>query len=235
MTATKTAPKAQFDRTTQARRSMIRKIQIARKQLAMNEDDYRQGVFDASGRLSLTECTDNQLHRILEWLKAKGFKPLPSARAAAHPMAQKARALWVSLYHLGAVRNEAEHALEAFAKRQLKCERLVWARQSDGNKLIEALKSMGARHGWLQHDRCTGKRLEPIALQASLCSAILIKLKDRGVVPDDWALHDAAEKLCRIKNGKDRPWTAEDYQELAAALGAKLRAFGGPAGSGAAA
>jgi hypothetical protein len=71
----------------------------------------------------------------------------------------------------------------------------VWARQSDANKLIEALKSMGERHGWLQHDRCTGKRLEPIALQASLCSAILIKLKDRGVVPADWALHDAAKSF----------------------------------------
>jgi len=228
MSATKRAPKAQFDGTTQARRSMIAKIQIARKQLAMNEDDYRQGVFDASGRLSLTECTDNQLHRILEWLKSKGFKPLPSARAAAHPMALKARALWVSLYHLGVVHNPAEPALEAFAKRQLKCERLVWARQSDANKLIEALKSMGERNGWLQHDRCTGKRLDPIALQASLCSAILIKLKDRDLVPAGWALHDAAQKLCRIKNGKDQPWTAEDYQTLASALGGKLRELGGP-------
>jgi phage gp16-like protein len=189
---------------------MIAKIQIARKQLGMNEDDYRQGVFDASGRLSLTECTDNQLHRILEWLKGKGFKPLPSARAAAHPMAQKARALWVSLYHLGAVHNAAESALEAFAKRQLKCERLVWARQSDAFRLIEALKSMGERHGWLQHDRCTSKRLEPITLQASLCSAILIKLKDRGVVPADWALHDAAKSCAgsrTVGSGPGQPKT----------------------------
>lgn len=235
MSATKFAPKAQFDASSRDRRLMIAKVNIARQQLNMDEDAYRQAIFDASGQMRLSKCTEPQLHRILDWLKSKGFQPKPGKAGATHPMARKARALWISLYQLGVVHNSADAALEAFAKRQLGCERLAWARQSDGNKLIEALKSMGERAGWLQHDRCTGKRLEPLALQASLCSAILVKLKDRGVVPEVWALHDAAWKLCGIENGRAAPWTAQDYDRLAAALGAKLREFGGPAGSGAAA
>jgi hypothetical protein len=208
---------------------MIAKIQIARQQLQIDEDDYRQAVFDASGQMSLrVHRYPAAQHPRLD--EEQGLSALPRARGATHPMAQS-RALWISLYQLGVVHNAAEAALEAFAKRQLGCERLAWARQSDANRLIEALKSMGERAGWLQHDRCTGKRLEPLALQASLCSAILIKLKERGVVPQAWALHDAAWKLCGIENGRAAPWTATTTSAGEGA-GRKLRAFGGPSGSG---
>lgn len=217
---------AQFDKSSQNRRAMIAKVQIAKTQLAMNEDDYRQILFDQTGKTSLKECSEPQLARVLDVMKAKGFQPLPSKKAASHPMAMKARALWISLYHLGAVDNPAEQALEAFARRQLKCDRLQWARQSDAFRLIEALKNMATRHGWLQHNRATGKAFGPIELQASLCAAILIKLKDAGIAPSDWALHDAAWKLCGIKNAKADPWTASDYERLAKALGLKLRTHG---------
>lgn len=218
------AAPAQFDKGSQNRRAMIAKVQIARQQLAMNEDDYRQILFQQTGRMSLKDCSEPQLARVLDVMKAKGFRPLPSKKAASHPMALKARALWISLYHLGAVHNPAEQALEAFAKRQLKCERLQWAKQSDAFRLIEALKNMAIRHGWLQHNRATGKIFSPVELQASLCAAILIKLKEAGIVPADWHLHDAAFRLCGIANAKPERWSAEDYERLAKVLGEKLRA-----------
>lgn len=222
---------AEFDRSAQHRRSMIAKINIARQQLGMNEDDYRQGLFDTTGHMSLRDCTDAQLERMLGWLKGKGFRPLPGKKAASHPMALKARALWISLYHLGAVHNRSDFALEAFAKRQLGCDRLDWARQSDGYRLIEALKQMGTRAGWLQHDRSTQKPLNPIGLQRSLCNAILIKLKAGKHVPQGWELPDASWKLCGIDTSKFYyPWSAEDYARLAASLGEKLRQLGGPNG-----
>ena len=58
--------------------------------------------------------------------------------------------MWISLYNLGAVRNPSEEALEAFATRQLRVERLQWANQSHCYKLIEALKAMAERAGWHQ-------------------------------------------------------------------------------------
>ena len=221
---------AQFDAANQHRRAMIAKIQVARKDLAMEEDDYRQIVLEKTGRLSLKEASEADLARVLDVMKAKGFRPLAKAGkapAAQHPMARKARALWISLYHLGVVRNPSEQALEAFAARQLKCDRLVWARQSDAFRLIEALKDMGRSAGWVQHDVARQKPLSPEGLQASLCQAILARLKAANHVPGDWGLHDAMWKLCGEENARERAWTAEDYQRLAAQLGNKLRNMGG--------
>jgi len=223
------AKRAQFDRSAQHRRSMYAKINIARQQLNLAEDDYRQMLFDATGEVSLKDCNERQLEAMIALLKSKGFQPLPKAggkSAANHPTARKARALWISLYQLGVVHNPSEKALEAFAKRQLKCDRLVWARQSHGFRLIEALKSMGERAGWTMHDRVRQKPLDPIGLKRSLCNAILAKLKEAEIAPTDWHLGEAAWKLCGIENAKDHGWTASDYEQLADALGAKLRDFG---------
>lgn len=219
---------ARFDASSQHRRSMIAKIQIAKKQLNMVEDDYRQALLDHTGQTSLTGCSDAQLARVLDFMKSKGFSALPRPRTATHPMARKARALWISLYQLGAVHNGSEQALEAFAKRQLKCERMAWANQRDAHKLIEALKSMADRAGWLQHCRVTHKHLTPRQLQSSLCELILAKLKAAGVAPAGWSIEDAQWKLCGIEQRE--AWTAEDFGRLAAALGNKLRAHGGAAG-----
>jgi phage gp16-like protein len=231
MLATKMmARPAQFDRSTQHRRGMMAKINIAKSQIGIDEDDYRQAIFDASGQMSLKACSDFQLDKLLNWFKSKGFKPLPRAGAkgvANHPMARKARALWISLYHLGAVHNSAEQALEAFAKRQLGCEKLVWAKQGDAYRLIEALKSMAVRNGWVQHDRATMKPLSPIALQESLCGAILIKLKEGKVAHASWTLDQAAVRLCGIETSNTaNGYTAEHYERLAKALGAVLREHG---------
>jgi len=123
LTSTARARPASFDRSTSHRRAMLAKIHVARKELALAEDDYRQIMLDETGNTSAADCTEGELERALKRFAALGFKPQPakaSSRAAQHPMARKARALWISLYHLGAVRSPSEQALEAFARRQLK-------------------------------------------------------------------------------------------------------------------
>jgi len=237
--STAAAP-ARFDRSAQHRRSMLAKINIARGQLGLEEDDYRQMLFTATGRTSLKACDDAQLDAMLALLKAKGFRPIPkagSAPAAQHPMARKARALWISLYQLGVVHNPSEHALEAFARRQLKCEKMAWARQSDAFRLIEALKSMAGRAGWLLHDPVTQKPLCPLGLQRSLAQRIFALLKEEGAIPADWWIDRAAMKLCGIDTGATGTgYDAAHYQRLAQALGDKLRehraANGRPTASG---
>ena len=217
---------AKFDRASQHRRAMIAKIQIARKDLAMAEDDYRQILLDETGEVSLKTLDDSQLDKVLARMKRLGFKPIPTARAhpAAHPMANKARALWISLFHLGVVRNRSEEALEAFARRQLGCDKLVWARQSDAYRLIEALKDMAERNGWSQQGHPN-----PVALQERLCIAIVRKLHAAGIVAPNWTLNDAAWHLCGDLLTNDGPVSAERYARLAAALGVKLRSAGGGA------
>ncbi|MBL45149.1 MAG: hypothetical protein CMN71_10665 [Sphingomonadaceae bacterium] len=230
MTAVAARP-ATFDRSAQSRRSMLAKIHIAKKQLAMDEDDYRQLLFEETGHASAGDCSEAQLSRVLERLKKLGFKPLPKAgkKAATHPMARKARALWISLHHLNVVQNPAEEALEAFARRQLGCTKLNWANQREAYKLIEALKAMALRHGWRQTAAHDGHKLSPKELQMHLCEVILAKLKEGGHVPADWYLDVAAKRLCGIDTGAtETGYTAEDYGRLAKALGDKLRRLANP-------
>lgn len=220
---------AQFDRASQRCRAMLVKIQVARKDLRMEEDDYRQIVFDKTGRTSLKEASPAELDAVLAVMAALGWRAVPksgarpgAARPAQHPMARKARALWISLYHLGVVHNPGEAALEAFAKRQLGCEKLVWARQSDAGRLIEALKDMARRGGWIQHNRATNGILSVIQLQEGLCHAIVDKLRSAGAVPDNWPLNTVAERLCGFEPPA-QAWTSETYTAVAAQLGQKLR------------
>ena len=168
------------------------------------------------------------MEKVVERLKRIGFQPTPKAGGlgvAMHPMARKARALWISLHHLGVVKNPSEKALEAFAKRQLGCDRLVWAKQSDAFRLIEALKDMAARNGWAQVSP-KGAKLSVLQLQEGLCLAILAKLKAAGFAAEAWTLQIAAYRLTGFV-APAGAWTAEAYSELASALGAKLRAGAG--------
>lgn len=155
-----------------SRRPSLIKVQIARKELGLADDDYRMILSRLTGHSSSADCSDADLGRVLDEFKAKGWTPKVVAggklrgregkviiddplaphrhRPADHPSAKKARALWLSLWNLGEVRDPSESALESFARRQLKVERLQWADQAQVYKLIEALKAMAERAGWEQ-------------------------------------------------------------------------------------
>lgn len=139
-------------------------MQIARKELGLQDDDYRSILERLTGRTSSADCSDAELGRVLDEFKAKGWTPRvvtggrkagkpesqKARKPADHPAAKKARALWLSLWNLGEVRDSSEAALEAFARRQLKVAWLQWADQGHTYKLIEALKAMAQRAGWEQ-------------------------------------------------------------------------------------
>lgn len=159
----------QFDSSTQHRRSLIAKVHVARKELGLDEETYRGVLAEVTGKTSAGDCDDHQLVAVLNHFKLRGFQV--RTRAADHPSARKARALWISLHQLGVVHNPSEKALEAFAARQLGCERMQWARQSDCFRLIEALKAMAERAGWPQRG-ANGEALTTEQLRAGLAAAI---------------------------------------------------------------
>lgn len=164
-----------------SRNRQITLIHVAKKTLGLDEDSYRALLIGAVGLDSLKSCTDDQLARVIRKMKEMGFTPTPSKGAAMHPMGRKARAMWVSLHKLGVIRNPSEQALEAFAKGQLKCDRLVWARQSDAEAVIGPLKRMAEEAGWRQKDDA-GRPLSPDGLRASLATAIAAKAEKEGAL-----------------------------------------------------
>lgn len=212
------------------RRAMIAKIHVAQKQLAMNQDDYEQLLFDAGGATSCSDLDDRGLARVLDRMKKLGFRPLPpkgrkgATRPADHPMARKARALWISLHHLGVVDNPSEKALETFARRQLRCAKLQWADQSQGYKLVEALKAMAEKAGWSQD---VGTSSGPNAirkLQLNLADRMLALLVEKAIASPDWSHAQAGWSLAGMElPGHIGSWSTEQMTEFSRAMGKKLR------------
>lgn len=241
--ATKPRP-AHYDAANQDRRVLIAKIHVAKKEMALVDDDYRQMLFDVTGRTSSADCTVDELRQMVEAMKRKGFQPKKAprditrkayAKPADHPFAGKARALWISLYHLNAIDNPSEQALEAFARRQLGCAKMQWANQREAYKLVEALKAIANRNGWNQRTDFVGGIRKTMSgdaalrvLKARLVERIANLLAERRVVPMDWALGRIAFELAGME--RDRPvlmWDLGDLDLLAKELGEKLRAATG--------
>lgn len=138
------------------RRALLAKAHLAAKELHLARDDYLAVVRRITGKPSAAACTIGQLESLVAEFRRLGWKPAVAARAAPgrrvrpadHPSARKARALWISLYQLGAIDKADERSLEAFARRQLRCDHMQWADQAKTDRLIEALKAIAARHGW---------------------------------------------------------------------------------------
>ncbi len=186
-----------------ARRAMLAKVHLAAKDLGLDDETRRDILERVTGHRSSADCTDAQLHAVIEEFKSKGFRPTlvksmksgagparaPAPKAATTPIAMKARAMWKSLENLGAVRNGNEAALEAFAKRQLKVDKLQWADQSLGYRLIEALKAMAEREGWSQDLAGIAPAKHVLTLKRRLVQR---QAELAGVAP--FRLHDLTER-----------------------------------------
>ncbi|WP_316978026.1 regulatory protein GemA [Shumkonia mesophila] len=141
------------------RRSLYGKIEIAKKALGLDDETYRDILEARYGKRSRTGLRNPQLVDLVEHFKTLGFKPIRKApaRAGGRPMAdgdtqRKIRALWISLYHLGAVSDVSERALVAFVKRVTGgraegIDALQWLDGKAAFKAIEALKAMAVRAG----------------------------------------------------------------------------------------
>jgi phage gp16-like protein len=172
---------------------MLAKVHLAAKELRLDEDARRDVLERLTGHRSSADCSDAQLDQVLAHFRSLGWsatvvaggKPARHAQQAGlahqpkpadHPVAKKARAMWISLWNLGVVDHGSESALEAFAKRQLRVDRLQWADQSQGYRLIEALKAMAERNGWSQHVHTKDASRQPWFLKARLVNAQAQKL-----------------------------------------------------------
>lgn len=135
------------------RASKIRMIQVAKRELDLSDDAYREAVGRAvKGKSSCSDCTTLQLDRVIDELKRLGFKPRKPAAAKPKPERRpldtsdegsKARAVWLLLAEIGAVRDPSEAALNAYVRRQAGVDDLSWVQ--DMLPVIEGLKAWAAR------------------------------------------------------------------------------------------
>ena len=95
-------------------------IRVAKAQLGMDEDTYREFLHNTLGKRSLAGSTDKDQWRVVEALKRLGFQPRPVHKGKelpSDPQAKKIRALWLTMADCGIVKNRSEEAIASYVKR----------------------------------------------------------------------------------------------------------------------
>ena len=198
-----------------ARQALLAQVHIARKQLAIDDDDYRELMQRVTGHSSAKECSVGELRAAVANFERLGFHPTGRAKRrdlGSGATIRKARAMWISLYQLGAIEDGSDTALEAFGKRQLRVDRLRWASERDGFRLIEALKAIADRCGW---DQRVSSRL-PAADRIRL-------LKDRLVAAQLARLARAGVPATGAVAGDRAGWSDKCLERAAAELANQVR------------
>ncbi|RMT61671.1 hypothetical protein ALP29_00244 [Pseudomonas syringae pv. avii] len=134
------------------RLSLIKLIHVARRELCMEADTYRlmlAGMKDLDGATSTADLSIENLLKVLEQLKQKGFKPRPNKAGkrllADDIQSKKIRSLWLELHELGAVRDPSEAALAEFVKSMTRVSALQWLSTAQASRVIENLKQWMGR------------------------------------------------------------------------------------------
>ncbi|WP_432769783.1 MAG: regulatory protein GemA [Sphingopyxis sp.] len=126
----------------------IKMIHVAKRDVGIEDSDYRAMLERVTGTASLREMSDRQHQAVIGELKRMGFQAKPRAGKLAGPYGAKLNALWLSGWNLGVVTNRSEDALIAFVERQTGIAHVNWVRdRADAMKAIEALKKWIAREG----------------------------------------------------------------------------------------
>lgn len=124
--------------------SALTAIHVGVRQLGLDEDAAREMYARVTGKRSLREMSEGERRRVVEHLRATGFKAVSGAsrKPLSGRYAPILQALWISAWNLGIVRSRDDKALIAFVARQTSIAHLSWVRdRDDAMKAIEALKS----------------------------------------------------------------------------------------------
>ncbi|MBF0375076.1 MAG: regulatory protein GemA [Alphaproteobacteria bacterium] len=132
--------------TTDTRlRQTLAKVQIARKEMGLEEDDYRAIVRRVTGRDSAAKCSLGQLIDLVEEFRRLGWKGGARRRPTSKsPLVRKIFVMWRELAGAGKVTAGAA-ALKGFVKRMASVDDPDWLTAEQAVKIIEALKAMRDR------------------------------------------------------------------------------------------
>lgn len=133
---------------------LIKLIHVARRELGMQEEDYRMMLANMpslEGATSVAKLSVPKLHLVLEQLKAKGFKVVPrqkeSIKLADDAQSKLIRHLWLELHTAGKVRDPSESALARFISNNTGVAALQWLNTKQASGVIERLKKWLDREG----------------------------------------------------------------------------------------
>lgn len=134
------------------RKQLIKLIHVARRELGMQDEDYRNmlaGMPALGGRTSSADLSINGLELVLKALQAKGFKirskgptqNAPVRKLADDPKSKLARHLWLRLRDAGVLRDPSEKALNTYVENRTGVADLAWLTNQQVDYIIDSLKA----------------------------------------------------------------------------------------------
>lgn len=131
------------------RTRLIQKIHVAKRQLGLEEADYRSVLTLATGKDSAGAMSDAELQAALAAFEALGFqssfKGAPDGKKSARPVIRLIFGLWTELGRRGLVVDADRKALFVFVKRMSGIDHPDWLDNAEANKIVEALKAIRDR------------------------------------------------------------------------------------------
>ncbi len=127
------------------RNALIKKIHIAKRDLGMNDETYRDFLERETNKTSCKDLSEDQMRHVMDKFAELGWKPnikgtfrAPSKK----PYVRKIYAIWGQLCRDGIWRNKKRSSLVTFVKEHVGCEDPEWLTQEQASKVIYALQAM---------------------------------------------------------------------------------------------
>jgi phage gp16-like protein len=126
--------------------SSLAKIHIGKKQLGLQDEDYRDLLERSTGKRSSADMTETQRQAVLGEMERLGFKPAPSSdKRSPHAHVRKVFAVWGDMARKGQLKNPDKGALHAFCQRQTGVSNAEWLSAAQASKVVEGLKAIQRR------------------------------------------------------------------------------------------
>ena len=142
---------------------LLKILQVGRRELGLDEEDYRALLESVTGARSAKGLSAAKLEAVITAMKGLGFKvkggaqvngrrsPPSSAKVQA-PEVRKVRAIWITMYNDGFVRDGSDDALGSYIKRMTASanggagiSRPEWLTSVQAERVLEALKKWHIR------------------------------------------------------------------------------------------
>lgn len=128
------------------RRRLLAKVHVAKKQLALDDDTYRDVLERVTGQRSAGELDVGQLIAVLEAFRARGWESRSRSTPSSKPHVRKMWALWGDLAREKIVTaKDTRAALRAYVLRLTGVSDPEWLSPDQASTVIESLKQWRRR------------------------------------------------------------------------------------------
>lgn len=130
---------------------LLKLVQIGKRQLNMDDDIYRNILEELTYQRSARGLSDKQLNAVITRFKSLGFQPKTSPKTYQSREIQKIRAIWITMYQQGFIRDRQDSAIDAYVRRMttqlngIGIARLTWLKSTQASAVLDSLKAWHLR------------------------------------------------------------------------------------------